>query len=442
MVADSLKSSETFWEYFMRSRLLKIALAFNLIYFFGVLVSFAIIFLHGSIFDTVFIVDFRVFYESGQVFTQTPGQIYAVNPNGLPFRYFPSFAAYMAIFSSIPMIPLYLINISFMMLCNVGIVYLVYQICIQKEVKTQTKNFERTLVFVFIAPQHIVNIMFGQITQLAILFMLIALTILQSNDRNTIQWYFIVGLLIGLASTIKPFFLVFFPFLIPISIGGRFGISMSLRHLVGVSIGFILTMIPNFVFFVFYPNALGEFLAINLMQTLTGQHSTSLTNLILFFVPNMFLIKLGIITVIGGVIFFKSYCRFIRTPQMTKSYLQHFTEMAFLVLLVYPDSWFLFLAVWYAFLAPSMLSLYSSPLKSKEEMRTLDLIWSGSNNLLAFFWIGIIIHYLILGFDPIVPIWLLILYILYQRVVRKIEMPQNTTCTDKYLYQNEDCTDF
>ena len=246
-----------------------------------------------------------------------------------------------------------------------------------------------------------------------------ATCILQSNDHNTIQWYFIVGLLIGLASTIKPFFLVFLPFLIPMSIGGRFGISMSLRHFLGVSIGFLLTMVPNFVFFILYPNALDEFLSINLMQTLAGQHSTSLTNLILVFVPNTYLIKLAIITVIGGVIFSKSYLRFIRAPLMKKSYLQHFTEMTFLVLLVYPDSWFLFLAVWYAVLAPSMLSLYNAPLESGEEMRKLDLLWSGSNNLLAFFWIGILIHYLILGFDPIIPIWLLILYILYQRAITK-----------------------
>ena len=398
----------------MRSRLLKIALAFNLIYFSGILISFLILFLQGSIFDTVFMVDFRVFYESGQVFANTPGQIYQVNPNGLPFRYLPSFAAYMALFSSIPIYYLYLINISFMMLSNVGIVYFVYQICIQKGISTQTKNFEKTLAIVFIIPQHIVNIMFGQITQLAILFMLIILTILQSKDHDNIQWYVIVGILIGLASTIKPFFLVFFPFLIPISIGGRFGITMSLRHFVGVTIGFILTMIPNFVFFILYPNALGEFLGINLMQTLTGQHSTSLTNLILVFVPNIYLVKLGIIIVIGGFIFLRSYLRFLRAPQTKKSFLRHFADMAFLVLLVYPDSWFLFLAVWYAFLAPSILSFYNSSLITDEAMRKLDTLWSGSNNLLAFFWIGIIIHYLILGFDPLVPIWLLILYILYQ----------------------------
>jgi hypothetical protein len=429
MVADSLNSTETFWEYFRRSRLLKIALAFNLIYFFGILISSVYLFLQGTIFNTLFAVDFTVFYESGQMFITTPGSIYAVSPNNLPFRYFPSFAAYMGLFSFIPLIPLYLINISIMIICNVGIVYFVYQICMLKGVETLTKNFETALAIVFIAPQNIVNIMFGQITQLAILFTLIALSILESNDHDRFRWYFIVGFLIGLASTIKPFFLIFLPFLIPISIMGKFEISVSIRNFVGVSTGFILTMLPNLVYFILYPSAFQEFLGINLIQTLEGQHSTSLTNLILFFVPNTFPVKVGIILIIGGVIFFRSYLEFLRTPQTQKSFLHHFTDMTFLILLVYPDSWFLFLAVWYAFLAPSILTFYNSQSISDEDMRNLNLLWSGSNNLLGFFWIGIIIHYLVLGFDPMIPIWLLILYLLYQETKARIEMSNSVDKT-------------
>lgn len=418
LVTDSNQSSETFGEYFNKSKLLKMASLFNLIYFFGVLISFVILCLQGTVFDTVFTVDFRVFYEAGQTYVNSPGGIYAVNPYGLPFRYLPSFAAYMGVFSFIPLVPLYIINISLMMICNVGIVYFVYQICIQNGVSGSTKNFEKTLAFVFIAPQHIVNIMFGQITQFAILFMLVALYLLQSKDHNDIKFYFVVGLLIGSASTVKPFFLVFLPFLVPISIVGKFRITIPLRHFVGVSLGFLITMVPNIVYFIIFPEAVGEFIQINLMENLTGQHSTSLTYLIIAFaqISDRALIQIGVIFVIGGIIFFKSYLRFLRTPPTQKSYLHHFTDMTFLILLVYPDSWFLFLAVWYAFMAPSMLNLYNSHAISEEEIKKLDILWSGSNNLLAFFSIGILLHYLLLGFDPLIPIWLLILYLLYQRL--------------------------
>jgi hypothetical protein len=297
----------------------------------------------------------------------------------------------------------------------------------QNGISSSTKNFEKTIAFVFIAPQHIVNIMFGQITQFAILFMLAALYLLQSKDRKDIKYYFVVGLLIGSASTVKPFFLVFIPFLVPISIVGKFRISIPLQHFAGVAIGFIVTMVPNIVYFIIFPNAVGEFIQINLMQNLTGQHSTSLTNLIIAFVniADRLVIQIGVILVIGGIVFFSSYLRFLRSPPTEKQYLHHFTDMTFLILLVYPDSWFLFLAVWYAFMAPSMLDLYNSPSIPEKEMRRLDILWSGSNNLLAFFFFGILLHYLLLGFDPIVPIWLLILYILFQQLRRSIKEGKN-----------------
>jgi hypothetical protein len=173
-------------------------------------------------------------------------------------------------------------------------------------------------------------------------------------------------------------------------------------------------MVPNILYFGVYPAAFDQLIQVNLFEELAGQHSTSLTKLILAFVPlqEIFFLKIGIIIILGGFIFLRSYGKFVRTPSGEKNYLHHFTDMTFLILLVYPDSWFLFLAVWYAFLAPSMLELY----EIHDDNRTMDSLWSGSNNLLGFFTIGILLHYLLLGFDPIIPIWLVILYILYHRV--------------------------
>ncbi|MDH4212660.1 MAG: hypothetical protein OEV85_01965 [Candidatus Thorarchaeota archaeon] len=418
MVAESQKTSDSFLEYFKKSRLLKIGLAFNLIYFVGAIFGLIYFFFEGTVLETVYTVDFRVFYEAGQVFISSPSEIYSVNPNGLPFRYFPSFAAYMAIFTGIPLLTLYLINITLMMICNLGIVYFVYQVSQQKGVSTSTKNFERTLLFVFIAPQHIVNIMFGQITQLAILLALIVLFLLQSSNHDSLGWFFVTGILIGLAATLKPFFLVFIPFMVPITAMDRVRFSVAFRQLVGVALGFMLVMLPNIVYFFTYPSALDGFIRVNLFEDLTGQHSTSITKLVIAFVPfsDTNLLQIIIILILGGFLFFRSYVRFVKTPPNQKDYLRHFVEMTFLILLVYPDSWFLFLAIWYAFLAPSMLHLYNSDSVSEMNLRKLDYLWSGANNLLAFFSIGIILHYLILGFDPIIPIWLTILFILYDRI--------------------------
>ena len=418
MVDEIQQSHASFLEYFKKSRLLKVGLAFNLIYFVCVIVGVVYFLIEGTLFDTVLTVDFRVFYEAGQVFLAAPTEIYSVSPNGLPFRYFPLFAAWMAVFTAVPFLILYVINITLMMICNVGIVYLAYQVSLQVGVTPTTKNFERTLLFVFIAPQHIINIMFGQITQFAILLVLLSLYLVQSSRGDSFKWSLCVGLLVGLASTLKPFFLIFFPFLIPISILGRFRVSVPTKRLLGVMSGFLLSMLPNIVYFTIYPTLLDRFVQVNLFENLTGQHSTSVTNLILALLRFLDSSSLqpAIILILGGFLFLRSYVLFITTPNLQKSYLHHFADMMFLVLLVYPDSWFLFLAIWYAFLGPSMLQMYSDKRILNEGTRTLDLLWSGANNLLAFFSIGIILHYLVLGFDPIIPIWLIILYVLYHRV--------------------------
>jgi hypothetical protein len=418
LVDDLETSGEPFTSYFGRSRLLKVGLAFNIIYYVSVIVGFVFFLLQGTLFETVYTVDFRVFFESGQVFRNSAGDIYLVNPNGLPFRYFPSFAAYMALFSDIPILTLYLINISLMMVFNFGIVYFVYQICLQMGVTPATKNFEKTLVFVLIAPQHIVNIIFGQITQLAILLTLVALFLLQSRKHDSFQWFVVIGLLIGIASTLKPFFLILVPFLVPITVMKRSYIVVPLKQLAGVVSGFLLTMLPNIVYFILYPTALNNLIEVNLVENLTGQHSTSITNLILAFIPSGDIVplRLALILILGGFIIFRSYIQFVKTPESQKNYLRHFTDMMFVVLLVYPDSWFLFLAVWYAFLAPSMLHLYGKESLPEKESRRLDILWLGANNLLAFFSFGIVIHYLILGFDPINPIWLAILYVMYTQI--------------------------
>ncbi|TFG27480.1 hypothetical protein EU528_12795 [Candidatus Thorarchaeota archaeon] len=418
MVDDLETLGESFTTYFKRSRLLKVGLAFNVIYYISVIIGLVFFLIQGTLFDTVYTVDFRVFFEAGQVFRNSPGDIYLVNPNGLPFRYFPSFAAFMSVFSDFPILILYLIDISLMMVFNFGIVYFVYLICLQMGVTPVTKNFEKTLVFVLIAPQHIINIIFGQITQLAILLALIVLFLLQSSKHDSFNWFIAIGLLIGIASTLKPFFLILIPFLIPITVMKRSYIVVPLRQLAGVVSGILLTMLPNIVYFILYPTALNDIIQVNLFENLTGQHSTSITNLILALIPSsdIFPLRLAIILILGGFISFRSYIQFIKTPESQKNYLRHFTDMMFVVLLVYPDSWFLFLAVWYVFLAPSMLHLYSKESLPEKESRRLDILWPGANNLLAFFSFGIVIHYFVLGFDPINPIWLAILYIMYTQI--------------------------
>ncbi|MFW9890140.1 MAG: glycosyltransferase 87 family protein [Candidatus Thorarchaeota archaeon] len=410
-------SYKSFWNYLRGSRLLRFGLAFSLIYYLAIVILFAFFLTQGVLDETIFTMDFRVFYESGIMFRNSPGSIYAVAPNELPYRYLPSFAATMAIFSFIPLLPLYLINISFMMVINFGIVFLVFLICQQLGVTTSTKNFERTLAILFITPPHIINLVLGQITHLAIFLVLTALYLLQMNDNGSMRRYVLIGALVGIATVLKPFFVVLYSFLIPITFTERFSLNIPLRPVFGTTAGFLATMLPNAFYFIAFPNAVEEFIQVNFSGGLPYHHSTSITQLLvdILNIGDYTFIVLIIMLVIGSFIFVRSYYRFVRTPASEKNYLHHFTDVIFLFLMVYAESWFLFIAVLYAFLAPSMLQLYHTCEANESETRTLDLLWSGSNNLLAFFSIGIVLDFLILGFDPINPIWIAILYILYQR---------------------------
>lgn len=410
-------SFKSFWTYLRGSRLLIFGLAFSLVYFLAVVIVFTFYLTQGVLPETIFTMDFQVFYESGIVFRNSPGDIYTVAPNELPFRYLPSFAAVMAIFSFIPLIPLYLLNITFMILINFGIVFLVYSISQQLGVTTSTKNFEKTLAILFITPPHIINLVLGQITHLAIFLVLTALYLLQADRNGSVRRFFLIGALIGIATVLKPFFIVLYSFLIPITYTERYSLTIPLRPVFGTTLGFLATMLPNVFYFIAFPNAVDRFIQVNFSGGLPFQHSTSITQLLvdILSLGDYTFIVLMIMLVIGSLIFVRSYYRFIRTPASEKNYLHHFTDVIFLFLMVYAESWFLFIAVLYAFLAPSMLQLYHTCEENESETRTLDILWSGSNNLLAFFSIGIVLDFLVLGFDPINPIWIAILYVLYQK---------------------------
>lgn len=416
-------SHDSFLEYFKKSRLLKVGLTFNIFYYSCVLLGFVFYSLQGSLGETAYTVDFQVFYEAGQAFLSSPDSIYTVGPNGLPFRYFPFFAVIMALFTAVPLVPLYLINITLMKLLNFGVIALAYRVSLNAGATLSTKNFEKTLFVLLITPPHIVNLILGQISQLAIVLVLVVLILLQSSSDDSFSRFFWAGITLGIASTLKPFFLVLAPFLIPLTWKAGFRIKIPHKPLSGVSVGFLLSMLPNMVYFVAYPETLNGFLHVNFVEGLSSHHSTSITRLFSAILPFLdpYALQFGVILILGGFIFLRSFSVFVRAREDQKNHVRHFTEMMFLVLLVYPDSWFLFMAVWYALLGPSMLQLYGCCSHLKGEIRNLDILWSGANNLLAFFSIGVVLYYLVLGFDPVIPIWLTVLYVLYERILSQCE---------------------
>lgn len=406
---------ESFNSYFRKSRLLHVGLVFNLIYYIAIVFAYLFLYSTDMLSSTVYAVDIQVFYEAGRMLLESPGDLYSTSPNGLPFRYLPLFSYVYAFLHPIPLEVLYLANCAIMMLFNFGVVWLSYRLCLAHGLSINTRNFEKTLLFIFIAPQHIVNLILGQFSQFLIFLILYAIFLLQRGDLHSVKQYLLIGLALGLASNLKPFAVILFVFAVPVFRTSRYRFSLPLRTFLGTFLGFMLMMIPNAIFFTIFPNSLNDFIQVNFFETLDYHHSTSITRLLVLLFP-LFqnpIPKYVIILVMSITIFIISYSRFVNTPHESKRYIMHFAEMMFLILLVYPDSWFLFLAIWYTILGPSILILYTSYDLNPAKQKIIDIFWSGSNNLLAFFWIGVILHYFVLGFDPIGSIWLLSLYILF-----------------------------
>ncbi|MHA3963229.1 MAG: glycosyltransferase 87 family protein [Candidatus Thorarchaeota archaeon SMTZ1-45] len=420
VIGESVERPEVeFLSYFRSSRLLKVGFAFNMLYYIIVVLVFVMLNWNGQLSTTVYSYDWIVFYEAGHMFQISPGEIYTVNPNGLPYRYFPAFAMFMSLLQWMPLEIAYILNVSLMMIVNWAILWTAFHVCLSSGLATHTKNFEKTLLFVYIAPQHIVNIILGQISQIVILLVLSAALLLQKSQEVTFKKYLLVGLLIGLASNLKPFILLFIPFLVPVYRSSRLSFKVSIHSILGVTLGVLVALVPNLIYFAFFPEAIGEFIQLNFVDTLDYHHSTSITRLLSALIPIFQepILKSVAMIVIGGSLLVISYRRFIVTENSEKKYVQYFAEMAFLLLLVYPDSWFLFLAIWYTLLGPSILILYKENISQSREEKLIDTLWSGANNLLAFFTIGVVLHYLVLGFDPVIPLWLVVLYILYQKLL-------------------------
>ncbi len=411
-----------FLAYFRSSRLLKVGLVFNISYYLIVVLVFLILSWSDQLENTVYYFDWNVFYEAGQILHVSPEDLYTVNPNGLPYRYFPAFAMIMSVLTWIPLEVSYFLNISLMMVMNWATLWMAYQVCISSGVSIRTRNFEKTLFFIYIAPQHIVNLILGQISQLVILLVLYVVLLLQKKEKGSLKRFLVVGLLIGLAFNFKPFILLFIPFLVPVYRSSKYSVEVSAKAIFGVTLGILLLLTPNIMFFMNFPDSFADFIRVNFIETLDYHHSTSITRLFTAAIPvfREAVPKFALIVFLGGFLFFRSYRRFIGIPNPEKQYTHHFAEGTFILLLVYPDSWFLFLAIWYSLLGPSILILYNENKAQPKTEKLLDTLWSGANNLLGFFTIGVILYYIVLGFDPVIPSWLVILYILHQKSLNNL----------------------
>lgn len=414
-----------FVRYFRESKLLHAGLFFNLIWYASTVGAYAYLYSFGLLTGTIFSVDFGVFARASELVWTSPDQLYVFDINGLPYRYFPSFAFIMTWTHLIPLPIAYVFQVSLMFVANFLNLFLTYRLCQLYGLSGITKNLEKTLLFTFIAPQHFVNMILGQVSQLFILAVLLSLLALEHSRQAVgrtpqVKQYFVAGCLIGLAANVKPFALIFAPFLMPARYtrDSRLRIKVELEKTLAAALGLVLTLLPNIIFFWAYPGTASGFLN-SIMVTTLGAHSTSITRLAIVFFPilNDATARIVLMAALVLPLFLLSYERYLRASDGETRHVYFFSEMLFLLLIVYPDSWFLFLAIWYAILGPSLLVLYNTR-KESADVILVDRTWTIANSLLGYFAVGVVFHYLVLGFDPVIPPLLVAAFYFYERALR------------------------
>jgi hypothetical protein len=313
-------------------------------------------------------VDFVVFYRAGQLIHQDPNAMYDVEQYYLPFRYLP-FAAFLFSILSVLNLPIGVVYVFFTLAsfaANILVAVILSELVIDiyKLPKEYYSLFYQFLGAFFLYVPHADNYVNGQINSFLGLALIGALYFfekaggVQTDDRvvaNCVKldlWKYnlIGGILLGLATVIKPSAFVLLPFVVIAKasfnkqtkkVSFTFNISQTLVRLLGA----FLFLLPSIYIFNRYPLIWKGFLAANFSggSQLIDAHSFSFTRIIIniFMAARMASPNLLIFVVISAIFFGFAFLKFLFRPEAFEyQYQYRYFSIALTALLVsYFDSW-------------------------------------------------------------------------------------------------------
>ena len=259
-----------------------------------------------------------------------------------------------------------------------------------------------------------------------VLWSLILLVILVLENEKVRRYnikspYLIIGILIGLSLSYKPFAFLLLPLLLKISISfkKKRGQIAGKQMLIAL-IGFVIAFSLNLIYWISFPNLIVDFIEINYSSQLLDYPSTSITRLLsIILSTNSIPISEFTIVVVSTIILYGPiFFIFIAMPNERKNY-SVFLGMGILItMIIFTDSWFLNFLIWFMIILPGLLKLEEelNIIVSDKNRKILNqsfyIIYKFSQYGILFFTIGIVISFTILPFDPILPFILIILFIL------------------------------
>jgi hypothetical protein len=410
-----------FWLFLKGSRLMRIAAWFNVFFLFGTSV-FYLLSLFQVIKPGIFATDFRVFYSSVHLLQSDPLELYYNPSNQLPFRYLPFFAYLNWYLAFLPFEFAYLMNNFMMFFVNWINFFLIYYISLKfYKIDPSKRSFEYAMFILILNPLQVPNYILGQINLLFITFLLLSLLFLE-YDQNFLHKKILgngilSGFSLGFAITFKPLALLLIPFLLDISIEYKekfhFHLHFNLRKTLNRLSGILIIIGINLLIFLKYPTLFIDFIRVNFMEILAYHQSTSLTRLIIQIAAlnGVALTSFSLMLVISGLLFIVPYCIFLFRPKSLSQFSYFFTYAMLVVLIAYPDSWFLYILFFFVFFLPSILQM--EQFYGEQQRKGIIIVKYLTKILQLYFAVGVVLHYIILGYDPLTPSILLLIYGLF-----------------------------
>jgi hypothetical protein len=265
-------------------------------------------------------------------------------------------------------------------------------------------------------------LLIGQITEIFIFFILISILIVENDNFNRYKLKckdFILGFLLGLSISFKPFVFLLIPFFLKIYISYKSRVyEFEIKDTLIASCGFFLAISVNIIYWILYPNLIFDFIKINFNTQLPNYPSSSITRIIIiiFNALNIQISEALVMLILFISLYSFLFFFYIQLPIKQKNHSLFVGMGVLLILITFPDSWFLNFLILFMIIIPGYLKIEedltfeNSEGLEKKLSHTYLLNYNILKYGILYFTIGIVLGFTIIPFDPILPPLLLILY--------------------------------
>jgi len=403
-----------------KTKALKISVFVNLIYVVFTIVCFFIVPFFTPLENTIIANDYKIFYQSAQAIITNPEQLYTLPDYNMPFRYFPLFSLLFIPYTFVPFEVGFVIHTFLLGIFQTASFYLIYIISTHfYNVKYNTKIKKDLLFLVLMAPLQVPILLMGQISHIFIFLMLIVLLLIENalKKRYCIRYqYFIIGLILGLAISFKPFAILILPLLAKLFISfNSKKIKIDFGILFKLLLGLLISQIINFIYIMLYPGLVQEFLTINSTAQILNYPSSSITRIISVLFDS-FSIEPIVMIILTFILYMFIYSAYLVTLSENINYPTYFGTVLLLVMIIFTDSWFLNFLIWFMLVFPGFLQYEDeinlfSPDNLKKKLKISNFItYKITYYGIVYFTAGVVIGLTIFPTDPILPFFLIILY--------------------------------